>query len=1004
MNFRHISLLHLLPVLLPVLATVSSCTDERLQGSYEPQPLPDGIEGIAFVIPTSGWQPDQDVPDSRSTGEGLSPMDSAMAGVRTLMLTGEGAEPVPMTVTCERMAALSLSASASGDANDCVSRGVPITNKADILDFILNGFLSRGGKNYLYMDHVTANKETSQSGTTYFAPDKPYYWPEEDGDEMTFIALAPASEVKATKQLAMEHGGVYDIEDGVGFSYYVPSNPTDQNDVLFAKTEGLVCKDYATSLVPMNFEHLLTQVTFTINRNHLQPGKLKQIILEGISRSGTYSDAFEGHWNYNADDTTRFVIDKEVTVTEDGNGNVTLTPPTDSPLGPNDELNPGDYSLMMMPQNLSEDAKIILVYEDDEWVDVNNPSYHTETVNGVEVSTPYFTTEKRTRVMETSIAMGRWAKGEHWHYTIGVDAVTTPGFPVVVGPSDGCYVIVPVPVAASAGQQWTVTVSDATINVPASSSDYNKTYQDVAHLAPRTSGTTTDVDQSNLTGLSEYGQQGYWVEEDCHTTTTSGTPCETLSGTGPCNIYVYLEENLSGYTRNIPIILTGTMDFQEADGTITTKNVTATTIVRQVSAFDAGDFYVSRQDSKQEYIFGYDWTREVKWDMGTYNETEYGWNGAVPTPGYYTYQSGNTTYNRPNGSLRLFEMYSQFCAKSFYEWGVLGHYFSNPNVAYKNNTYSNALTGAMNAMVDGSEEIVFIKRNTEKPRPNGNTSDYPPHLNLRAHYTVLTRLAEYQNVEELDQQPASNGNYSGYWKNDYTGKWYPYNVNGDYHQFPGHWVNISTDANNGYVNTQSLYNLLGSTRMTVLAEFINEKIFTNLATTGLPSITMTTNFSWPANHKQQVTNEDNLPTVTAVRSALKMNKFVYRDVSWRVGDNFSWRYYTANGQTSAQGISCDDWNIMQKVIDLDGNDPKWYLPAPGQFKAMAEDWQEAPMKGTYWTSMPTGIGETESANVSAYYYDATDKEIKVSQAGTYNGTQRSARNIGRKIRVCRVKD
>lgn len=220
--------------------------------------------------------------------------------------------------------------------NRPMTRGTQIseTNKTDMETFALSAYTdATGTPDFMYNETVTLNKD---EGRWY--PTGTYYWPGKK--QLSFYAWFPSAADGMTLT------GNTDVGAPV-ITYTVPDDVKKQQDVMSAAAIG---KDNPTAdgfaTTDLTFNHALTAVEFVAG-DDLPNCVVKSIKLDGVRYKGTYTLGTDA-WTL-TDDTQAFTLrlNKVVAgnggaITEDGKGE----------------------TLFMMPQTLSDDAKIEVVLND----------------------------------------------------------------------------------------------------------------------------------------------------------------------------------------------------------------------------------------------------------------------------------------------------------------------------------------------------------------------------------------------------------------------------------------------------------------------------------------------------------------------------------------------------------------------------------------------------------------------------------------------------------------
>lgn len=316
MNYRN----KLMNLSLIALAVFSACSDEVENGTHPGK----GDQRLSFTVSmggTNAWKPTAGTRAASGLGEStyeLKPIEmEGKVNGKTVYLTAEVTDGFP------------------GD-NRPMTRGTQIseTNKTDMETFALSAYTdATGTPDFMYNETVTLNKD---EGRWY--PTGTYYWPGKK--QLSFYAWFPSAADGMTLT------GNTDVGAPV-ITYTVPDDVKKQQDVMSAAAIG---KDNPTAdgfaTTDLTFNHALSAVKFVAG-DDLPNCVVKSIKLDGVHYKGTYTLGTDA-WTL-TDDTQAFTLrlNKVVAgnggaITEDGKGE----------------------TLFMMPQTLSDDAKIEVVLND----------------------------------------------------------------------------------------------------------------------------------------------------------------------------------------------------------------------------------------------------------------------------------------------------------------------------------------------------------------------------------------------------------------------------------------------------------------------------------------------------------------------------------------------------------------------------------------------------------------------------------------------------------------
>lgn len=309
----------LMSLSLIALTVFSACTDEVENGGQRPVK---GDHSLSFAVSTPGSQAWTKADGTRAVSapatQELEPVEmEGKVNGKTVYLSAEVTDGFP------------------GD-NRPITRGTQIseTNKTNMETFAISAYTNAiGTPDFMYNETVTLNKD---EGRWY--PTGTYYWPAKK--RLSFYAWFPSAADGMTLTDNTHPGAPV-------MTYIVPDDVKKQQDVMSAVVIG---KDNPTvdgfATTGLTFNHALSAVKFVAG-DDLPNCVVKSIKLDGVRYKGTYTLGTDA-WTL-TDDTQAFTLrlNKVVAgnggaITEDGKGE----------------------TLFMMPQTLSDDAKIEVVLND----------------------------------------------------------------------------------------------------------------------------------------------------------------------------------------------------------------------------------------------------------------------------------------------------------------------------------------------------------------------------------------------------------------------------------------------------------------------------------------------------------------------------------------------------------------------------------------------------------------------------------------------------------------
>lgn len=354
-------------------------------------------------------------------------------------------------------------------APERAGRGTPITGTGNLGDFSIYSFYYRSAD--ASPATFFANESTKKEGGIWTTVTK-YYWPTVQGSTLTFRAMTGIDAEGVTVAPSALTPGELEID------YKVPPQAVAQSDLMLAATGRL---NTPGQPVPLEFRHLCAAVRF-VTGNEMQPGTIKSIILSGIKNEGQYTTT----WN-NLRGNAGFTID--------------VNKATTAGTAANEAIAPDNYTLMMIPQQLGDDAMLTVVFEDD--------------LTG------------RERTMSASLKGQTWRQGKTTVYHIGITPDYELEFISQPEVQDAHYVIYPIKIKSAnlpAGG-WVLTSNDA-VNV-----------------------TFVEKDKFASKDIQALVAAGYWLDG------YNGESTLTSTTSGEIDVYVFLKENVTDADRNITLSL-----------------------------------------------------------------------------------------------------------------------------------------------------------------------------------------------------------------------------------------------------------------------------------------------------------------------------------------------------------------------------------------------------------------------------------------------------------------
>ena len=218
------------------------------------------------------------------------------------------------------------------------SRGVPVSRLDGSAGII--GYTKGTGTDADWELWGSLNHQKFEFAGDELAPEQAIYWNAVPSGSQSLLIDAYAPKTIS---------GVTFPESSLSFTHTVPSTVSEQTDILVASTE--VPGNYRAS-IPLAFEHALTAVKFNIGFDCT----VKSLKIEGIKNVGTYT--FGEGWSGQSGNAAY-----EFTFGGESGTNISL--------GSGERfkaLTDGENTLMMIPQELSTNAKVTLTYDGDKTI------------------------------------------------------------------------------------------------------------------------------------------------------------------------------------------------------------------------------------------------------------------------------------------------------------------------------------------------------------------------------------------------------------------------------------------------------------------------------------------------------------------------------------------------------------------------------------------------------------------------------------------------------------
>ena len=183
---------------------------------------------------------------------------------------------------------------------------------------------------------------------------KSLLWPA--NGKVRFFAFAPVED--SSKPFTLSGATVAGAPT---ITYTVPEDITTQHDLMAA------CTDATSANVTLNFRHILTAVKVVTAKNMI-PGKITEVTFSGIPNKGTYTpstDAAKDNWKIDETSKGIYTVQPNVTIegdyTIDDELNIDIK---DKDNREKQEVIDGNLTLLMIPQTLPDEAKLVVKFKE----------------------------------------------------------------------------------------------------------------------------------------------------------------------------------------------------------------------------------------------------------------------------------------------------------------------------------------------------------------------------------------------------------------------------------------------------------------------------------------------------------------------------------------------------------------------------------------------------------------------------------------------------------------
>lgn len=301
---------------------VTACTD-----SDTAQETPKKIEdGISFAVT-----------DIQNISESSLPKTKAPSVYETAStpLEGEGAEGLSLLETTVE--------GVNPVYHPAATRGTITTNtNFASLNKPFAIFATKEGStaaNYLYNEKVNAD------GTMV----NPVKWKKSESSKLKFFAVHPATD--GSNPLVTTSSGTNPV-----VNYAPDTNVKKQFDLLVANTNSFNYDDYVSQKIPIAFSHATTAVLFKVGNELTYKQKVTKIEIKNVIGDGTY-DIATNAWTVG---TTKKTFELDLSAA-----------PFSTATNAGSIMNGGDGTFFMVPQDIPDDAYVLITFESGKTVKAN---------------------------------------------------------------------------------------------------------------------------------------------------------------------------------------------------------------------------------------------------------------------------------------------------------------------------------------------------------------------------------------------------------------------------------------------------------------------------------------------------------------------------------------------------------------------------------------------------------------------------------------------------------
>lgn len=193
--------------------------------------------------------------------------------------------------------------------------------------------------NYLY------NEKVNVDGTMV----NPVKWKKSESSKLKFFAVHPATD--GSNPLVTTSSGTNPV-----VNYAPDTNVKKQFDLLVANTNSFNYDDYVSQKIPIAFSHATTAVLFKVGNELTYKQKVKKIEIKNVIGDGTY-DIATNAWTVG---TTKKTFELDLSAA-----------PFSTATNAGSIMNGGDGTFFMVPQDIPDDAYVLITFESGKTVKAN---------------------------------------------------------------------------------------------------------------------------------------------------------------------------------------------------------------------------------------------------------------------------------------------------------------------------------------------------------------------------------------------------------------------------------------------------------------------------------------------------------------------------------------------------------------------------------------------------------------------------------------------------------